>query len=88
MLRMDGQTSVGSKIILASTGFAMGARHPEQLLAQAIEEAHHKLHGQTITAALFLFSPPLSPVLHIRATDINRSGHWRVRRTEEQPWRM
>ncbi|WP_215892205.1 hypothetical protein [Acidithiobacillus ferriphilus] len=82
---MDGQTSVGSKIILASTGFAMGARHPEQLLAQAIEEAHHKLHGQTITAALFLFSPPLSPVLHIRATDINRSGHWRVRRTEEQP---
>jgi len=40
----------------------MGARHPEQLLAQAIEEAHHKLYGQTITAALFLFSPPLSPV--------------------------
>lgn len=59
---MAGQKSVGSKVILASTGFAMGAQHPGRLLAQAVEEAHHKLHGQTITAAIFLFSPPLSPV--------------------------
>ena len=53
---------MGNTAALAGTGFAVGARHPEQLLTGAVEEALDKLPGQAITAALCLFSPPLAPV--------------------------
>ena len=62
LLHLVGQESVGSTAALAGTGFAVGARHPEQLLTGAVEEALDKLRGQAVTAALCLFSPPLAAV--------------------------
>lgn len=53
---------MGNTAALAGTGFAVGARHPEQLLTGAVEEALDKLRGQAVTAALCLFSPPLAAV--------------------------
>lgn len=45
-----------------ATGFARGAKQPEVLLQAAVSAARDKLGGQTVTAALFLFSPPLASV--------------------------